>query len=227
METQNRAAEWKRDVPAAPAETVEDGGPEEEPFDEEAWRAGLKLDDRLDAQDSDRKWFESIVVEVNEADDKLKIHFRGWASKWDSWFKRSSVKLQPRFTKVKDFRDFRVNDKIEYKHHRRWFEATVTEVKADRTEVKLKSKTAGVAGEWVEWDSEMMCALGTHCAKHKVTNYYDFRKSRAGRPVITGAVGLQNLGTTLVWRHTDCLAFGKVLTFLLVSMPCSQGTHAS
>ena len=138
IETQNADGTWKRTVADTTAADDAPGAddPQEgaEPFDAVAWRAGLKVDDRLDAQDSDGKWFESIVREVKTegGEDLLFIHYRGWEERWNSWTKRSSAKLQPRFTKVKNFRDFRVNDKIECKHARRWFEASVEDVRAAR-----------------------------------------------------------------------------------------------
>ena len=58
----------------------------------------------------------------------LRIHFMGWDSKYDMWFLRSSPKLQPLFTKVCNWRDFRVNDKIEMRVSGRWYVVRVVEV---------------------------------------------------------------------------------------------------
>ena len=67
-------------------------------------------------------------------------------------------------------------------------------MKEDKSEVKVKVKKANVT-KWVEWDSEELCALYTHCKRHVAADTFStFRKSRTGRPVVSGAVGLQNLG---------------------------------
>lgn len=46
----------------------------------------IKVGDFVDAQDSSGKWYESVVREVTE--DTIKVHYLGWASKWDSTLKR-------------------------------------------------------------------------------------------------------------------------------------------
>ena len=107
--------------------------------------AVFQAGDYLDAQDHQLLWFDSRVLEVQpafsiadalpaefrrKAEETLRIHFMGWDSKYDTWFLRSSPKLQPLFTKVRSWRDFRVNDKIEMRVSRpsRWFVVRVEEV---------------------------------------------------------------------------------------------------
>jgi len=46
----------------------------------------LEVGDWVDAQDETGKWFESIVKEIS--DNAVKVHYLGWASKWDSWIQR-------------------------------------------------------------------------------------------------------------------------------------------
>ena len=60
---------------------------------DEAWpRASLEFANRLqvgdfvDAQDSAGKWYEALVHEVN--DESIRVHYFGWASKWDSTIRR-------------------------------------------------------------------------------------------------------------------------------------------
>lgn len=60
------------------------------------WR-DFAIDDVIDAKDTEGKWYESRVVDVKE--DKILIHFNGWASKWDAWFdKNDEDKLAPKNT---------------------------------------------------------------------------------------------------------------------------------
>mmetsp|Transcript_27901 Transcript_27901/g.61219 ORF Transcript_27901/g.61219 Transcript_27901/m.61219 type:complete len:918 (-) Transcript_27901:2683-5436(-) len=55
-------------------------------------RTALELSNRLapgdfvDAQDGTRTWYEAQVREVDG--DKVKVHYFGWASRWDGWIRR-------------------------------------------------------------------------------------------------------------------------------------------
>ena len=55
-------------------------------------RTQLELSHRLvpgdfvDAQDNTRTWYEAQIREVH--DDKVKVHYFGWASRWDGWIRR-------------------------------------------------------------------------------------------------------------------------------------------
>jgi hypothetical protein len=52
--------------------------------------------DRIDALDSDGRWFESRVLEV--APDEVYVHFRGWGSRWDEYLEIGSRRLAPLHT---------------------------------------------------------------------------------------------------------------------------------
>ena len=82
------------------------------------WREDMKVGDFLDARDhAEEIWYESKVVERNGS--TVKLHFLGWESKFDEKFDiaKEPARLMPLNTKVKFWRDFRVNDDIEM---RRW-----------------------------------------------------------------------------------------------------------
>ncbi len=79
----------------------------------------LQAGDYLDAQDNYHKWYDSRIEKVVPAyatdaelplgfsgtgEDKLLVHFMGWESRFDLWFKRSAQKLQPLYTKVRNVR---------------------------------------------------------------------------------------------------------------------------
>ena len=83
-----------------------------------AWRDDIKVGDKLDAQDhEENKWYESRVE--SRDGNKIKVHFFGWQPKFDEEFDigLEPARLMPLNTKVKFWRDFRVNDIIEM---RRW-----------------------------------------------------------------------------------------------------------
>ena len=46
----------------------------------------LQVGDFCDAQDTTGKWYEAVVREISE--DKVKVHFMGWASRWDGIVRR-------------------------------------------------------------------------------------------------------------------------------------------
>ena len=113
--------------------------------DVKAWRLNLKVGDRCDAMDSAKpnskytpQWFEGIVQEVDAAENKLLVHFHAWKPRFDEWIPRDSERLQPRFTKKRDWRSqLKVGEKVElnvYNSHNRqdeWINGKV--LKIDRT----------------------------------------------------------------------------------------------
>ena len=59
------------------------------------WRK-LRKDLSLDTRDSKRgHWHKSKVVEMDDELGRVKIHFQGWAKKWDEWYAKDSLDLQP------------------------------------------------------------------------------------------------------------------------------------
>lgn len=46
----------------------------------------VQVGDFVDAQDAEGKWYESVVREVST--DTVKVHYIGWASRWDTTIRR-------------------------------------------------------------------------------------------------------------------------------------------
>lgn len=40
-----------------------------------------------------RHWYESTVVGVNWDEKKVKVHYKGWAERWDEWLPMDSDRL--------------------------------------------------------------------------------------------------------------------------------------
>lgn len=60
--------------------------------------ANAKVGDFIDALDTDGRW---CICRVTEADkDKIKVHFIGWAEKWNESLSRTSDRLAPRLSKT-------------------------------------------------------------------------------------------------------------------------------
>lgn len=86
----------------------------EEHGGDDSWRKWLQVGDPIDAKDCDGKWFEAEIAEIPDSSmPMLRIHYRGWLHKWNQDVERWSGDLAPYHTNVPNWRDFRVNDRIE------------------------------------------------------------------------------------------------------------------
>ena len=148
----------------------------------ERWRGNLKKGDLIDARDSEGRWFDSVVTEVST--EKIKVHYRGWSSKWDAWVSRYDLKsIQPLFTKTDDWRaNLRPDDACEVRCEDEkkalWYEAQVVafhpkEKDSDEDHVSVKIMTqqqsngaaANAQPRHLPTSSEHLCKLGTHIKK--------------------------------------------------------------
>ena len=61
------------------------------------WRIDIALGMSLDVLDTSGNWEGAKIVALGagEQEGEVKIHYDGWASKWDEWIERSSGRLQP------------------------------------------------------------------------------------------------------------------------------------
>ncbi|KAI9980753.1 hypothetical protein PInf_010072 [Phytophthora infestans] len=182
----------------------------------EAWRFRLQKDQLIDALDTDNKWYESRVVDL--AETQVKVHYRGWTAKWDEWVNRTSTRLAPLHTKVRNWRNFQLNDEIlvgrvvSGKSFPEWRIARVTDVQKIEMDDSLRVELdVGGNKRWMDAQDELLCPVGTHKAvnastvvaspvsTHSPASSYrygrDFEAGR-GRPEFEGVVGLSNLGNT-------------------------------
>jgi hypothetical protein len=84
-----------------------------------AWRKAIKVGDAIDARDSEGRWFDSRVVQVDQ--DRVKVHFNRCDSHSGTWFERTDEGLQPYRSWTKDDwragRRLRVGDRVEILGH--------------------------------------------------------------------------------------------------------------
>jgi hypothetical protein len=149
----------------------------------EPWRQELQPGHLLDALDTDNKWcvlvsqlddaevsnmwidgrYEARVVEASVS--QVKVHYRGWSTRWDEWIDRDSRRLMPLHTKVREWRRFQVNDGVQVgvsvqgSRRLEWRDATVLAT-ADTLLVQLSIDNGRV--EWVDAQDERLCPPGTH-----------------------------------------------------------------
>ena len=125
------------------------------------WRDNLSVGDVIDAKDSEGRWFDSRVVEVDR--DRVKVHYNGWSWRWNTWVDRKDESIQPHLTHTDDWRRLEVGDELEVRApgaKALWYKGCVREV--DGTRVLVESPTPNVGKQWLETSSERICKLGTH-----------------------------------------------------------------
>eukprot|EP01029_Cantina_marsupialis_P026789 TRINITY_DN7288_c0_g4_i1.p1 TRINITY_DN7288_c0_g4~~TRINITY_DN7288_c0_g4_i1.p1 ORF type:complete len:453 (-),score=67.94 TRINITY_DN7288_c0_g4_i1:216-1574(-) len=101
------------------------------------WRTNLVNGSRIDAKDGRGAWYEAQALECKAQPPQVFIHFRAWSNRFDEWISRDSDRIAPRWSKVPNFRNFEVSQKVEFlnvditlhSQKRLWTRATVAEVK--------------------------------------------------------------------------------------------------
>ncbi|TDH68123.1 hypothetical protein CCR75_004346 [Bremia lactucae] len=181
------------------------------------WRFTLEKGQLLDALDTDKKWYESRVVELQKG--AIKVHYRGWTSKWDEWLDRMSPRLAPLYTNVPRWREFQRGDhvlvgkNVVSKTFPEWRVAQVTSVTKGmaNTSLQIELEVDGMT-QCMDAQDELLCPVGTHKAVNgsrfvtspvavspfaSVDDQFERHKVMGrGRPEFAGVVGLTNLGNT-------------------------------
>ena len=55
----------------------------------------LKLRQRIEALDKTNKWLEAFVIEVDDAQALVKVHYKGWHVKFDEWLDQRGTRIRP------------------------------------------------------------------------------------------------------------------------------------
>ncbi|KAG4055441.1 hypothetical protein JG687_00006325 [Phytophthora cactorum] len=137
--------------------------------EEDGWRYQLQIGQLIDARDTDNVWYESRVVALSST--LVKLHYRGWTSKWDEWIERTSTRIAPLHTKVRDWRAFKAGDavmvgrQVTTKRYPEWRNAIVTAIEACEVDGRLRVEVDIDGGyQWMDAQDEMLCPPGTHKA---------------------------------------------------------------
>ncbi|GMF29487.1 unnamed protein product [Phytophthora lilii] len=138
-----------------------------------AWRFQLQIGQLIDALDTDKRWYESRVVDLDAV--YVKVHYRGWTSKWDEWLRRSSLRLAPLHTKVPNWRAFQVGDEVMVgsemagKKYPEWRNARVTASDTEDDRLQIEVEVDGKK-KWLDAQDELLCPKGTHKAVNAGAN---------------------------------------------------------
>ena len=154
-------------------------------------RQSLKVGDKVDAQDSDKKWYEARIVALGthkvNRQKCVRVHYHGWGERWDEWHEASSPHLQALHTFTTDWRKFEECQKVEIRvihdGKLKWYTGVIYRCPPCTEEGHVLIQTSYSAGLWsVATDSEEICQFGTHinakCPDGKV-------KPRLNRALIT------------------------------------------
>jgi hypothetical protein len=107
--------------------------------------------------------------------ESVKVHYRGWTAKWDEWLPRSSPRLAPRHTRVRNWRDFAVNDQVQVgftvpnKSYPEWWNARVLAVEKDSgagVAARIHVKVDEHKELWMDAQDDLLCAPQTHPSRN-------------------------------------------------------------
>ena len=134
-------------------------------------RQSLKVGDKVDAQDTDKKWYEARVIALGthkvNGQKCVRVHYHGWTERWDEWHEASSPRLQALHTFTADWRKFKENQKVEVRcmtgSKLKWYTGVVYRCPPCTKEGLVLVKTSySVARRWLATNSEEICQFGTH-----------------------------------------------------------------
>mmetsp|Transcript_30230 Transcript_30230/g.39855 ORF Transcript_30230/g.39855 Transcript_30230/m.39855 type:complete len:367 (-) Transcript_30230:210-1310(-) len=135
------------------------------------WQQALQIGDEVDARLEGCDWFESIVL--NKANGKVRVHFKGWSSQWDQTLSLEPDKVQPAYSRTKDWRNtLRVGDLVELKtsadDEGDWIEAEVKSVREGCEKMVFTKAIFTNYSQWLDSQSESICLMGTHIPIRKM-----------------------------------------------------------
>lgn len=76
----NKNTEKKKTKPIADNKT------KEEPTSSSSSQSAWKIGDLVEAKDASDNWYKSRLVDIDEEEKQIKVHFLGWNSRYDQWF---------------------------------------------------------------------------------------------------------------------------------------------
>ena len=147
--------------------------------DSEQWRDILTTGSRVDAQDGDSMWYESIIEESTP--ENVTVRFLGWSRKWNALLPRDSRRIAPRNTKVPNWRQTLTPGKcveVSTSDSCTWCTAVVSVVEPTRFQV---IRAPACTTEWHDINSPLIAEPYTHCGYKIEADARERRRMLAAR----------------------------------------------
>lgn len=112
---------------------------------------------------------------LDNGGDLIRVHFRAWGSNFDEWYQRSSWRMQPAWSRIRNFRDFAVGNRVVFmkaaaNKTRQWYDGKVTVVNKTTQMVTVKAiqekdPVVGMRDHVFGFDSPNITHIGVHNSK--------------------------------------------------------------
>jgi len=146
-------------------------------FYEPIVRAELGM--KIDAMDNQGIWYDARIVEIDN--EKVRVHFHGWSSKWDIWYSLGVPMLAPSRTFTKPWREYlTVGTRVQFRYafpNNRWFDGVICGINGYAVDVM------GIDDEnprmvTIDRYSESLCQEGVHGSKHYRSSFFCLHHTR-------------------------------------------------
>ena len=147
--------------------------------DSTQWRDLLATGSRVDAQDGDSMWYESIIEESSS--DSVTVRFLGWSRKWNALLPRDSRRIALRNTKVPNWRQTLTPGKcveVSTSDSCTWCTAVVSVVAPTKFQV---IRAPACTTEWHDINSPLIAEPYTHCGYKIEADARERRRMLAAR----------------------------------------------
>jgi hypothetical protein len=126
----------------------------------------------VDAMDEEGIWYDARLVEI--VNQKVRVHFFGWSSKWDIWYSLGVPMLAPSRTFTKPWREhLKVGTRVQFRyafHNIRWFDGVICGINGYAVDVMgIEDNPRAVT---IDRYSENLCQEGLHGSKHYRSRFF-------------------------------------------------------
>lgn len=95
------------------------------------WKLHYYVGSVVDARDEYGHWYDSVVTEVADDGLRVKVHFKGWHSRFDAWVSVQE-NIAPLWSKVGPWRaELKIYDRLEVNVQGLWYRGLVSFVSHD------------------------------------------------------------------------------------------------
>jgi len=134
---------------------------EQEPF-----RREFELEEHIDCLDTVNHWLNAIIINIR--DNQIRVHYNGWAAKYDEWIHMNSPRILKQWQRGQEFM---INNRLDILDERdTWLEARVIEMTNDRIKIHYRGY-ASKFDEWLPKNSKRIAEVGLHSKAYGGAKY--------------------------------------------------------